>query len=108
VDGGLTVFVLAGVALGTPFALEWARESVPAQYWTHPLFLSTTTTISLVWGAGFLLLTVLSLPINLPLKPWHRRVAAIAVMLAAAAFTAWYPGHVQQAAAQARASPTGR
>lgn len=109
VDGGLTVFVLAGVALGTPFTLEWARESVPAQYWTHPLFLSTTTTISLAWGAGFLVLTVLALPVGLPFRPWQRRFAAIAVMLAATAFTAWYPGHVQQAAAaQARVSPNGR
>jgi hypothetical protein len=104
VSGGLTLFVFVGLAFGEPFSAEYARDSVPQAYWTHPLFLHTTWAISLVWGLAFAGLTLLTLSRNWPARRWQRSAIAVLMMLAAGSFTAWYPGHVQ-AAAQAAARP---
>jgi hypothetical protein len=104
VTGGLTLFVFAGLALGQPFSAEYGREAVPQAYWSHPLFMHTTWTISLVWGLAFAGLTLMALSRNWPARRWHRAAIAALLMLAAGSFTAWYPGHVQQAT-QAAARP---
>ena len=102
VNGGLTLFALGGLALGWPFTVEWASDTVSASYWNHPLFIHVNTTISLAWGLGFLALTLLAVPWPRPIPRRWRSVAAIVIMLAAAGVTSWYPSHAQQAAAAAR------
>jgi hypothetical protein len=104
VTGGLTLFVFGGLAFGRPFSAEYARDTVPQAYWSHPLFLHTTWTISLVWGLAFAGLTLLALSRAWPAKRWQRSAIAVLLMLAAGGFAAWYPGHVQQAV-QAAARP---
>ena len=102
VNGGLTLFALGGVALGWPFTVEWARDSVPAAYWTSPLFIHINTMISLAWGLGFLALTLLAVPWSRPIPRRWRSLTAIVIMLAAAGFTSWYPSHAQQVAQASR------
>ncbi len=87
--------MLAGLARGEPFTVEWARETVPAAYWTQPLFLRINAVISLAWGAAFAALTLMSLPGRR--RTWRRRALAVAVVVAAGAFTAWYPSHARPA-----------
>jgi hypothetical protein len=57
--GGSTL-VLAAVMLGSvivlPFTEQYARESVPRQYWNSPVFRSVNRRISLVWGAAVLVM----------------------------------------------------
>jgi hypothetical protein len=37
VDGGLLAIVLVSLAIGMPFTLQYARESVPKELWTSPI-----------------------------------------------------------------------
>jgi hypothetical protein len=57
--GGAT-FVLGAVMLGSvlfvPFTEQYARESVPQQYWHSPVFRSVNRRISAAWGAAVLLM----------------------------------------------------
>jgi hypothetical protein len=96
IDGTLALYAFAGLAIGLPFSAEFARDTVEPAYWAHPVFLHVTATITLVWGLGFVVLAVLAWPAErLRALSWQRPVAAALVMLAAASFTAWYPGHAR-------------
>jgi hypothetical protein len=57
---GAATLVLAVVMLGSvpalPFTEQYARESVPRQYWGSPTFRSINRRISLVWGAAVLVM----------------------------------------------------
>jgi hypothetical protein len=50
--------LLASIALGslalTPFTEQYARESVPRQYWSTPRFKQVNHDLSLMWGLVFL------------------------------------------------------
>lgn len=51
---GISALVLAVVMLGStlavPFSEQYARETVPQQYWGSPVFRSVNRRISAVWG----------------------------------------------------------
>jgi hypothetical protein len=53
VDCGLLAIVLASLAIDRPFTLQYAREQVPQEVWTNPLFLSVNRRITWVWAAAF-------------------------------------------------------
>ena len=53
VDAGLLAIVLASLATGRPFTLQYARERVPEQYWHAPLFLSINRQITWAWAVAF-------------------------------------------------------
>ena len=57
VDGGLLVIVLVSLAIGMPFTLQYARESVPKEFWTVPLFITTNQRITAAWAAAFAVMT---------------------------------------------------
>jgi hypothetical protein len=57
VDGGLLAIVLVSLAIGMPFTLQYARESVPKELWTSPLFMTTNQRITGVWAAAFAVMT---------------------------------------------------
>ncbi|GAX58423.1 hypothetical protein SO3561_09996 [Streptomyces olivochromogenes] len=97
--------VIAVVALGslafTPFTEQYARESVPRQYWDTPLFRRTNRILTAMWGGVFLVTALLGL-LALRVKSgsdWLNWVIPIALLVAAIRFTKWYPAHVR---AQAR------
>ncbi|SFF61980.1 hypothetical protein SAMN02787118_109327 [Streptomyces mirabilis] len=97
--------VIAVVALGslafTPFTEQYARESVPRQYWDTPLFRRTNRILTAMWGGVFLVTALLGL-LALHVKSgsdWLNWVIPIALLVAAIRFTKWYPAHVR---AQAR------
>jgi hypothetical protein len=57
VDAGLLLIVLASLAIGRPFTLQFARETVPPEYWQTPLFLATNRRISAAWAVALAVMT---------------------------------------------------
>ena len=41
VDAGLFAIALVSLAIGMPFTLQYARESVPQEFWSSPFFMTT-------------------------------------------------------------------
>ncbi len=58
--GLLSQLTMCAIAWGSilfrrPFTLDYAKEYVPQEFWTHPLFLRKNYLITGVWGCYFLL-----------------------------------------------------
>ena len=53
VNGTLTLMAFGSLIAGSPFTYEYARESVPREFWNQPLFRRTNEIITAVWGAIF-------------------------------------------------------
>lgn len=93
VDLGLVAITLGSILIGRPFTLQYAREQVPQERWTHPLFYAANVRISAVWALAFVVETVCSaliawapgVPAMLPL------VANGAALAGAVFFTVEYP-----------------
>ncbi len=48
---GVLALVMLGSAVTVPFTEQYARESVPREYWHSPVFRAVNRRISAVWGA---------------------------------------------------------
>lgn len=57
----LSLTALGSVAVGAPFTLQYARESVPQEYQKSPVFVTINRILSSFWGAIFAAQTALSL-----------------------------------------------
>jgi hypothetical protein len=99
VDVGLLLIVLISMAIGRPFTLQYAREQVPQEHWSNPVFVRTNYVISAVWALAFAVMVVAEWSLlYVPALP--RRVgiiAIIAALIGAVKFTGWYPERVKQA-----------
>ena len=51
--GGLALISWATIAIGDPFTSQYARRSVPKEYWKNDLFLSSTMSMAVGWSAAF-------------------------------------------------------
>lgn len=90
---GIALYAFASIALGHPFAEEWAHERVPESQWAHPLTVRIVTTITLVWGAIFVAMALNAFPRERQLlPPAMRATLPIILVVAGIAFTSWYPG----------------
>lgn len=58
--GGLALITWATIAIGDPFTRQYARRTIPKEWWTSELFLSSTMSIALGWAVAFLGATVIS------------------------------------------------
>ena len=107
VDGGLALIVLFSLAIRRPFTLQYARETVPEQYWTHPLFIRTNLVISAVWAVNFLISAGCdATAIFFPTVPVSALVAlTVTAFVAAILFSAWYPAHVRRSLPRAVRAP---
>jgi hypothetical protein len=98
VDGGLFLIALISLAIGQPFTLQYARESVPREFWTTPVFFSTNVRITAVWTAAFAVMTAADAAAQyveaIPL--WVDIAATVAAFAAAFWFTRWYPATVRR------------
>jgi hypothetical protein len=56
VSAGLLATIAFGSLMTTPFTEQYARESVPSQYWSSPVFKSINRRITTIWGFVFLLM----------------------------------------------------
>ncbi|KQV82030.1 hypothetical protein [Rhizobium sp. Root1220] len=99
VDAGLLLIVLVSMAIGRPFTLQYARESVEPQFWGTPEFLRTNYIISAVWGLAFAAMVaadaLLVFAPSLPQKVGI--VVTILALVSAMKFTAWYPARDKSA-----------
>ncbi len=93
VDLGLVAITLGSILVGRPFTLQYAREQVPQERWTHPLFIAANRRISAVWTLAFVVETVCSALIAWApgIPPMLPLVANVLALAGAAAFTVEYP-----------------
>lgn len=103
VDAGLLAIVLASMAVGRPFTLQYAKERVDRAHWDSPVFRRTNMIITAAWAAAFAVMVIAELAlVYVPEMP--KRVGMIAIVLAlvgAVRFTAWYPDHIRKQAVPA-------
>ena len=97
VDTGLLLIVLASLAVGRPFTMQYAREQVQPELWNSSEFRRTNYLITGVWALAFAVMVVAEL-ILLYAPGLPPRVGIIVIILAlvgAVKFTGWYPEHVR-------------
>jgi hypothetical protein len=101
VDTGLLLIVLASIAIGQPFTLQYAREQASAEATKSPEFLRTNYAISAVWALAFTVLVGADL-VLIYLPDLHRFgiIVTVLALVGAFKFTASYPER-QRAAAPA-------
>ncbi|HWL82848.1 MAG TPA: hypothetical protein VNR89_18010 [Roseomonas sp.] len=97
VDAGLLVIVLASIALGRPFTLQYVREQVSPEHWKAPEFVRTNYVITAVWALAFAIMVAAELALlTLPGVPRGVGITAIVLALVGAIkFTGWYPDRVK-------------
>ncbi len=98
VDIGLMIIVLASIAIGKPFTLQYARERVSADQAKSPSFMRTNRAISAVWAAAFVCIVAAdALLLYVPAVPRAVSiVVTVAALIGAYRFTAWYPKRARQ------------
>lgn len=99
VDTGLLLIVLTSMVIGKPFTLQYARESVDAQYWDTPEFLRTNYVITAAWALAFAVMVLAELAL-LYLPGMSHRLGVIVIvvaLIAAVKFTGWYPERARKA-----------
>lgn len=102
VDAGLLLTVLVSMAIGQPFTLQYARESVPQEFWDRPEFVRTNVVITAVWAAAFAVMAGIDLAWLLAptLPPRVAIIVTILALLGAVKFTGWYPDRARAASAR--------
>ena len=98
VDAGLLLVVLASMAAGRPFTLQYAREQVAPEWWNRPEFIRTNYIITGVWALAFFVMVLAELALlYVPgLPPRAGIIAIVLALLGAVKFTGWYPEHQKQ------------
>lgn len=95
ISGGIALYAFGSIALGHPFAEQWAHERVPQQFRTHPTTIHIVTTITAVWGAIYVVLFALGFPRERWALPQQKRsLVSIVLVVVGIAFTSWYPGFI--------------
>jgi hypothetical protein len=93
VDIGLFAIVLFSLAIGRPFTIQYARESVQPELWTSPRFMRTNQIITCVWLVAFAVIISADL-VLLYLPDVPRKISVfltIAALYGAFKFTMAYP-----------------
>lgn len=98
-SGALAVGSWAGLLIGKPFSLAYARQNTDPALWHEPVFIRTNVIITAAWATVFTINTALAWILMEKLLPqWVCHTLSYAALIAAAAFTSWYPVHVRRAA----------
>ena len=107
--------VVLATAPARPFTEEYARQSVPQQYWGSPTFRKINTVLSAVWGAAILVIGLAGVAVaaldahavdatrNNTVDLVLNWVVPIAVIWGAIRVTATYPDRVNRSADQTSA-----
>lgn len=100
VDAGLLLIVLASLALGRPFTLQYAREQVTRECWDRPEFIQTNYVITAVWALAFVVMVAADMTLLYApaLPPRIGIIATILAIVGAVKFTSWYPERQRTAA----------
>jgi len=95
----LAAIAWASIMTGYPFALQYARQNVPPEYWHTPGFIHAGYLISIVWGIIFLIAlgASLSRPYLEQVSGWLYHFLATGIMFLGIIFTQWYVHRVRRA-----------
>jgi hypothetical protein len=96
-NGALFALMAGSVLLGHPFAEDNARQSVPREAWSSPVFRQTVFGISVVWSLALLAMFVGTLvtafaPRTEDYSTW---VVTVVALVLASKFQAKYPAYVR-------------
>ncbi|MBV9513010.1 MAG: hypothetical protein JO280_03050 [Mycobacteriaceae bacterium] len=98
-SGALAIGAWAGLLVGKPFSLAYARQNTDPALWNQPVFMRTNVVITTTWATAFTINTALAwILMDHMLAPWAAHTLSYATLIAAAAFTSWYPTHVRRTA----------
>ncbi|MEU5841962.1 hypothetical protein [Rhodococcus sp. NPDC047139] len=105
----LAVFVVTTLIARRPFTLPYAKEEVPQEYWTSPLFLKINYVISAVWAGAFIFSAIVGgigdAVMDDPGNFWTGWALQLAAIFFAIAFTEFYPDYAGAKDAAARGAP---
>lgn len=91
---GIALYAFASIAVGHPFAEEWAHERVAPEFWSNPLTIHIVTTITVVWGAIYVVLAFNAYPQERwRLRPWMHTTLPIILVIVGVVFSGWYPAY---------------
>ncbi|MGE4337395.1 MAG: hypothetical protein AB7E55_15640 [Pigmentiphaga sp.] len=102
VDFGLLLIILIiliSLAIGMPFTEQYAREQVPREQWSSPVFRRINLAITAVWALALVVIVVTdAVLLLLPDTPTHAgTLVIVAALVIAFKFTTWYPNQGQAA-----------
>lgn len=101
-NGALALGAWATLLIGRPFTLEYARQHTDPAKWHDPLFIRVNVLLTAVWAMTFTVNTALAWVLMKRLWPeWVCHTASYVALIAAAAFTSWYPAQVRRRALRA-------
>jgi hypothetical protein len=109
----ISTFALAAIVLGSlafdPFTAQYARDDVPEELWHTPTFVHINRTLTLLWGAVFIVFALCSLvgerSDSTDTNAIFQWVIPIAVLVVAIKFTKAYPDRYKAAHPPRNASP---
>ena len=101
-NSALALIVLASILAGRPFTRQYAKETVPEQYWDSPVFLKSTLVISWVWFVSMVVMAASSaVARSYPeSEMWFNWIIPIGALIGAIKFTGAYPAHLKKKNAQ--------
>jgi hypothetical protein len=91
--------VLISMAVGKPFTEQYARDTVPEEYWGSPEFVRTNYVITGAWAGAFavMVLADLVLLFRPDIPPKFGIIATVLAIVGAVKFTGWYPDRASRA-----------
>ncbi|MGI8961464.1 MAG: hypothetical protein ACR2IV_17225 [Bryobacteraceae bacterium] len=97
VDTGLLLIVLASMAIGRPFRVQYAREQVKPELWSSSEFRRTNYSITGAWALAFAVIVAAELLLLFApgLPPRIGIIVIILALVGAVKFTGWYPERVR-------------
>jgi len=91
-SGFLAVSTWAGVLIGKPFTLDYAREQVDPSLWDNPGFIRSNVIITAIWGLAFTINAMLAWgkAERLVLPDLGYELISYAFLIGTVVFTSWY------------------
>ncbi|MEV6205831.1 hypothetical protein [Kitasatospora sp. NPDC051914] len=98
ISSGVLAVVAFASLLFDPFTAQYARESVPEEYWDNPVFRHVNRVLTAVWGLTFALISVLgAIAVHTTGgDDWLNWVIPVVLIVAAVKFTVHYLGAVRR------------
>lgn len=91
----VALVALLTIAIRRPFTLPYAREEADPGHWDSPVFTRVSYVLAWLWSGAFVIIAIVGFigdgPLDQPDNVWTNWIVQIAMLIAALAFTEWYP-----------------
>jgi hypothetical protein len=93
----IAALILLTILVGQPFTREYAKETVPPENWSSPIFLKSTQLIAWAWFAALVGMAISSYIAyeNPSDEMWWNWIIPIGLFIAAFKFTQQYPDRLR-------------